>query len=394
MDFNFTNEQQLLQDTVQRFVQRDYAFEARKKIIKTPLGWSRDAWKRFAELGLLALPFSEAHGGLGGNAVDSMIVMDAFGHGLVLEPYLATVVLAGSAIASAAAPEHQDALIPAIVSGDLIAAFAHSEKQARYELRNVETRARRDGGGYVIDGAKSVVLHGDAADKLVVSARTAGGARDAKGITLFLVDAKAPGVAVRGYPTVDGLHAAEIACKGVRVDADAMMGEVDNALPLIERVIDRGIAALCAEAVVAMDALNKATLEHLKTRHQFGVPIGRFQVLQHRMAEMLIHFEQAKSMAYLAAVKSDSSHAAERGHALSAAKVQIGNSGRYIGQQAVQLHGGMGVTDELSVSHYFKRLTMIDRTLGDVDTHLGKLGDRMLAEAAQPVPTALKISHG
>ena len=394
MDFNFTNEQQLLQDTVQRFVQKDYTFEARKKIIKTPLGWSREAWKQFAELGLLAIPFGEAHGGLGGNGVDSMILMDAFGRGLVLEPYLATVVLAGSAIAAGAVAAQQDALIPAIISGDLIAAFAHSEKQARYELRNVETRAKRDGSGYVIDGAKSVVLHGDAADKLIVSARTAGSARDAKGITLFLLDAKAPGVTVRGYPTVDGLHAAEIGFKAVRVDGDAVVGEVDNALPLIELVVDRGIAALCAEAVGIMDALNKATLEYAKTRQQFGVPIGRFQVLQHRMAEMLIQFEQAKSMAYLAAVKADSPNVAERQHALSAAKVQIGTSGRYIGQQAIQLHGGMGVTDELNVSHYFKRLTMIDRTLGDVDTHLGKLGDRMLAERAQPIPAVLKVSNG
>ncbi len=394
MDFNFTQEQQLLQDTVQRFIQKDYGFEARKKIIKTALGWSRETWQQFAELGLLAIPFSEAQGGMGGSGVDTMIVLDSFGRGLVVEPYLATVVLAGSAIASAATAAQQQAIIPSIVSGDLIAAFAHSEKQARYELNNVETRAKRDASGYLIEGAKSVVLHGDAADKLVVSARTAGNARDAKGITLFLVDAKAPGVSVRGYPTVDGLHAAEISFKAVRVDGDAVLGEADNALPLIELVVDRAIAALCAEAVGVMDALNKATLEYLKTRHQFGVPIGRFQVLQHRMAEMLICFEQAKSMAYLAAVKADSSDAAERRHALSAAKVQIGTSGRYIGQQAVQLHGGMGVTDELNVSHYFKRLTMIDRTFGDVDTHLGKLGDGMLAEAAQPVPAALKVSHG
>jgi pimeloyl-CoA dehydrogenase small subunit len=394
MDFNFTEEQQLLQDTVRRFIDKDYGFEARKKVIATPLGWSRNIWKQFAELGLLGIPFSEVHGGLGASGVDTMIVMDAFGRGLVVEPYLATVVLAGTAIAHGASQSLQEALIPAIIAGDLVAAFAHTEKQARYELANVETRARRDGGGYVIDGAKSVVLHGDAADKLVVSARTAGSARDPKGITLFLVDAKAPGVTLRGYPTIDGLRGAELTLKGVRAEAATVVGEVDNGLSLVELVSDRGIAALCAEAVGAMDALNKATLEYLKTRQQFGVPIGRFQVLQHRMAEMLIHFEQAKSMAYLAAVKADSNDAAERRHALSAAKVQIGVSGRYVGQQAIQLHGGMGMTNELNVSHYFKRITLIDRTLGDVDNHLARLGDHILAESAQPAPAALKVSHG
>ena len=379
MDFNFTEEQQLLQDTVRRFIGKDYAFEARRKIITTPLGWSEKTWRQFADLGLLGIPFAEEFGGLNGSGVDTMVVMDAFGRGLVVEPYLATVVLAGTAISQGGTEQQKSALIPSIIEGKAQLAFAHGEPQARYELANVETTARRDGGGYVLNGAKSVVLHGDCADKLVLSARTAGGSRDAAGITLFLVDVKVPGVTVRGYRTIDGLHAADIKLANFKIGADAFIGQVDNALPLIELVADRGIAALCAEAVGVMEGLNEATLEYLKTRQQFGMPIGRFQALQHRMAEMLIYAEQAKSMSYLAAVKVDSTDATERRHALSAAKAQIGRSGRYVGQQAVQLHGGMGVVDELNVSHYFKRLTIIDQTLGDTDYHLGKVGDAMIA---------------
>ena len=379
MDFNFTEEQQLLQDTVRRFIDKDYAFEARRKIITTLLGWSENVWRQFADLGLLGIPFAEELGGLNGNGVDSMVVMNIFGRGLVVEPFLATVVLGGTAIAQGGSEAQKAEIIPAVIEGKTRLAFAHGEKQARYELNNVETAAKRNGDGYVLNGAKSVVLHGDCAHKLVVSARTAGGSRDAAGITLFLVDAKAPGLAVRGYRTIDGLHAADIRLANVQVGADAIIGQVDSALPLIELIADRGIAALCAEAVGAMDGLNEATLEYLKTRQQFGVPIGRFQALQHRMAEMLIYAEQAKSMAYLAAVKVDSPDATERRHALSAAKAQIGRSGRYVGQQAVQLHGGMGVVDELNVSHYFKRLTIIDQTLGDTDYHLGKVGDAMVA---------------
>ena len=379
MDFNFTEEQQLLQDTVRRFVDKDYSFEARRKIITTPLGWSEKVWQQFADLGILGIPFAEEFGGLDGNGVDTMVVMNVFGRGLVVEPYLATVVLGGTAIAQGGTVAQKTEVIPGVIEGRTKLAFAHAEKQARYELNNVETMARRDGNGYVLNGAKSVVLHGDCADKLVVSARTAGSSRDVAGITLFLVDTKAAGVAVRGYRTIDGLHAAEIALGNVRVSADAVIGQVDSALPLIELVADRCIAALCAEAVGAMEALNEATLNYLKTRQQFGVPIGRFQALQHRMAEMLIHAEQAKSMSYLAAVKVDANDAQERRHALSAAKAQIGRSGRYIGQQAVQLHGGMGVVDELNVSHYFKRITIIDQTLGDTDYHLGKVGDAMVA---------------
>jgi pimeloyl-CoA dehydrogenase small subunit len=379
MDFNFTDEQQLLEDTVRRFIAKDYGFESRRKVITTPLGWSEKVWQQFAELGLLGIPFAEEFGGLDGSGVDCMVVMNAFGRGLVVEPYLATVVLGGTALAEGGTDEQKAEIIPGVIEGRIRLAFAHGEPQARYELSNVETTARRSGAGYVLNGAKSVVLHGDCAHKLAVSARTAGGARDEAGISLFLIDAEAPGVVVRGYRTIDGLHAADIALTDVQVSAEAVVGNVGNALPLIELIVDRGIAALCAEAVGAMDGLNEATLEYLKTRQQFGVPIGRFQALQHRMAEMLINAEQAKSMSYLAAVKVDSTDTGERRHALSAAKAQIGRSGRYVGQQAVQLHGGMGVVDELIVSHYFKRITIIDQTLGDTDYHLGKVGDAMLA---------------
>ena len=379
MDFNFTDEQQLLEDTVRRFIAKDYGFEARRKVITTPLGWSEKVWQQFAELGLLGIPFAEQFGGLGGSGVDCMVVMNAFGRGLVVEPYLATVVLGGTALAEGGTDEQKAEIIPGVIEGRIRLAFAHGEPQARYELSNVETTARRSDAGYVLNGTKSVVLHGDCAHKLAVSARTAGDARDEAGISLFLIDAEAPGVVVRGYRTIDGLHAADIALTDVQVGAEAVVGNVGNALPLIELIVDRGIAALCAEAVGAMDGLNEATLEYLKTRRQFGVPIGRFQALQHRMAEMLINAEQAKSMSYLAAVKVDSTDTGERRHALSAAKAQIGRSGRYVGQQAVQLHGGMGVVDELIVSHYFKRITIIDQTLGDTDYHLGKVGDAMLA---------------
>lgn len=378
MDFAFSDEQQLLQDTLRRYLDKEYTFEARRKLLTTPLGWSEAAWAKYAELGLLGIPFAEEFGGLGGSGVDTMVVMNAFGRGLVVEPYFATVVLGGAALAHGGSDAHKQELLPALIEGRLKLAFAHGEPQARHDLAWIETTARRDGDGYSISGAKAVVWHGDCADRLVVSARTGGAPRDAAGLSLFLVDAKAKGVAVRGYRTIDGQHAAEVRLDNVRVGRDTVLGQEDDAWPLIESVVDRGIAALTAEAVGIMEALNEATLNYLKTRQQFGVPIGRFQVLQHRMAEMLIYTEQAKSMSYLAAVQADSAEAEIRRHALSAAKAQIGMSGRFVGQQAVQLHGGMGVVDELNVSHYFKRLTIIENTLGDTAYHLGKVGDAVL----------------
>ncbi|HML14111.1 MAG TPA: acyl-CoA dehydrogenase family protein, partial [Xanthobacteraceae bacterium] len=326
-----------------------------------------------ADLGLLGLPFDEAHGGSGGGPVETMIIAEAFGRALALEPYLATVVLAGGLLRHAGTPAQHDAILPKVAEGSMLLAFAHAERQARYDLADVATSAKRDGGGYVIDGQKSLVLNGDTADKLIVSARVSGNRRDRDGLALFLIDAGAPGVTRRDYATVDGLRAADVTLANVKAGADAVLGEAGKAFPAIERVADEAIAALCAEAVGAMAAMHELTLEYLRTRKQFGVPIGSFQVLQHRAVDMFVALEQARSMAMLATMMSAEPDARERRKAISAAKVQIGRSGRIVGQGAVQLHGGIGMTMEYKVGHYFKRVTAIDMAFGDADHHLGLL---------------------
>jgi pimeloyl-CoA dehydrogenase small subunit len=373
MDFDLTDEQRLLKDSVERLIADQYQFEQRKKYLVEPDGWSRNVWKQYTELGLLGLPFEEKHGGFGGGPVETMIVMEAFGRGLVLEPYFATVILGGGLLRHAATPEQQQALIPEIARGKLKLAFAHVERHSRYDLADVGTTARRDGADWVLDGAKSVVLHGDCADRLLVTARVSGDRRDRTGIGLFLVDPSATGVSRRGYPTQDGLRAAEVTLSGVRVPAGDSLGEAGAALPAIEHVVDEAVAALCAEAVGTMQAMHDLTLEYLKTRQQFGRPIGQFQVLQHRSVDMLVALEQARSMAMFAAVMAAEDNATERRRAMAAAKVQIGRSGRHIGQEAIQLHGGIGMTMEYNVGHYFKRMTMIDMLFGDADTHLATL---------------------
>ncbi|HME27359.1 MAG TPA: acyl-CoA dehydrogenase family protein [Acetobacteraceae bacterium] len=370
MDFDLTDEQRLLKDSVDRLIADQYQFEQRKKYMTEPEGWSRGVWQQYAELGLLGLPFAEAHGGFGGGAVETMIVMEAFGRGLVLEPYFATVILGGGLLRRAATPAQQQALLPQVTQGKLKLALAHVERQSRYDLADVATTARQDGAAWVLDGAKSVVLHGDCADRLLVTARVSGNRRDREGVGLFLVDPSAAGVTRRGYPTQDGLRAAEVTLSGVRVPRDDAMV---NALPAIEHVVDEAIAALCAEAVGTMQAMHETTLEYLKTRQQFGRPIGQFQVLQHRSVDMLVALEQARSMAMFAAVMAGDENAAERRRAIAAAKVQIGRSGRHIGQEAIQLHGGIGMTMEYKVGHYFKRMTMIDKLFGDADVHLETL---------------------
>lgn len=379
MDFNYTEEQLAIQDTLRRFIAKDYGFEHRRALTKSADGYDKAAWAQFAEFGILALPFPEDMGGLGGTAVDTMLVMDMLGRGLSLEPYLSTVVLCGGIIRDAGSAAQQDTLIGGIAGGELQIAFAHSEAGARYELSCVATTATAAGAGWKLNGKKAVVLAGPSADKFIVSARTAGSNRDAKGISLFVVDAKAAGVKVRGYETQDGARAAEVSFDNVEVGADGLIGQAGEALPVIERGMDFANAALCAEAVGIMSALNEVTLEYLKTRKQFGVPIGKFQALQHRMADMVIAAEQARSMAILAAVRVQSADAAERSSAIAAAKAYICQSARVVGQQATQLHGGMGVTDELNVGHYFKRLSLIMATFGDVDYHLGRFSDTLLA---------------
>jgi pimeloyl-CoA dehydrogenase small subunit len=370
MDFDLTEEQRLLQESVGKLIADEYDFEKRKAYARETAGYSEARWAQYAELGLLGLPFSESLGGSSGTPVETMIVMEAFGRGLVLEPYLATVILAGSLLRLGGSAAQQQALIPSITEGKLRLAFAHGERQSRYDLFDVAATARAAGGGYVLNGQKGVVLHGDSTNRLIVSARTAGAQRDAEGISLFLVDARADGVSIQGYPTVDGLRAAEIGFHDVKLDADALLGVKDRGLPVISRAIDIATAAVCAEAVGAMTALHELTVEYLKTRKQFGVPIGSFQALQHRAVDMLVALEQARSMAYLATMMAESDDAPDRRRMISAAKVQVGRSARFVGQQAIQLHGGIGMTAEYKAGHYFKRISMIDTLFGDADHHL------------------------
>jgi pimeloyl-CoA dehydrogenase small subunit len=368
MDFDLTDEQRLLKESVDRLILDQYQFQQRKQYMAEAAGFSAAMWSRFAEQGLLGLPFPEAMGGFGGGSVEMMIVTEAFGRGLVVEPYFATVILAGGLLRRAADPALLATLVPQITAGTLKLAFAHVERHSRYDLANVMTIAREDRGDYVLNGAKSVVLHGDAADKILATARISGAPMDRDGVGLFLIDADAPGLTRRGYPTQDGLRAAEITLTDVRA---AVLSA--DALPLIEHAVDEAIAALCSEAVGTMQAMHDLTLEYLKTRKQFGRPIGSFQVLQHRSVDMLVALEQARSMAMFAAVMAAEENPVERRRAIAAAKVQIGRSGRHIGQEAVQLHGGIGMTMEYSVGHYFKRMTMIDQLYGDADKHLSSL---------------------
>lgn len=377
MNFDYSEEQQLLANSVKQFIAKNYTFEARKAILGSPAGYSEQVWTTFADMGLLGLPFASEFGGFGGNAVDLMPVMEAIGEGLVLEPYLSTVGLGGQLVARGGAEAQKKAILAAVVEGKLKLAFAQTERGARYNLAHVTVRAKKSGNGYILDGEKCVVTHAPAADKLIVSARTSGNDTDGKGISLFLVDRNAPGVTLRTYRMADNLRAADVHFAGATVPADALVGKEGEALPLIEEVVDYATALLCTEAVGAMKFANEATLEYLKTRKQFGVPIGTFQALQHRMVDMMISYEQAKSMACLACVKVDSADVAERKHVVSAAKIKIADACRHISQESVQLHGGMGMTEELKVSHTFRRLTTIAQTFGDADHHL----DRFTASA-------------
>jgi alkylation response protein AidB-like acyl-CoA dehydrogenase len=370
MNFDYTEEQQLLADTLKRFLATNYTFDARAKIMASAAGYSEDVWAALADMGLLGLPFDTAYGGFGGSAVDVMIVMEAMGEGLVVEPYLATVGLGGQVVAHAGTEAQKKEILPAVVQGKAKLALAQTERVARYDLQHVATRARRAGERWVLDGEKCAVLHGGCADLLVVSARTAGKSTDPRGISLFLVRRDIPGITTQEYRTIDNLRAIDIQFSGTVVPGEALIGLEGDGFTLLEEVMDYGTALLCAEAVGAIRYANEATLAYLKTRRQFGVPIGSFQALQHRMVDMLISYEQAWSMACLACVKVDTAEAAERRRVVSAAKVKIADACRHISQEAVQLHGGMGMTEELKISHTFRRLTMIAQTFGDVDHHL------------------------
>jgi pimeloyl-CoA dehydrogenase small subunit len=375
MDFTLSDEQRLLKDSVERLLADRYAFDQRKNHLKEPNGWSAALWSQYAELGLLGLPFAEEYGGFGGSAVEIMLVMEAFGRALAVEPYLATVVLGGTAIRLGGTDAQKSTLLPAIAEGRMKLAFAHGERQARYDVTDVMTTAQRSGQNWVLDGAKSVVTHGDCADRLIVSARNAG-ERDAdQGITLFLVDANANGVARRGYTMRDEQRAAEVSLSGVQVSHDDVLGQVGAGLRIIRRVIEAGIAATAAESVGAMEALHAMTLEYSRTREQFGKPIGTYQVVQHRLAEMLMSLEQGRSMAMLAAMMVDEPDANEREHNIAMAKVGIGQAGRFVSQNAVQLHGGIGMTEELAVGHYFRRCMVIERLFGDTAHYLTRLAE-------------------
>lgn len=370
MDFSFTEEQSLLQDSVQRFVQNSYEFETRQKLVKTEEGFSRDNWSSFAELGWLALPFAEESGGFGGTAVETMIMMEEFGKGLVVEPYVTTVIMAGSIIEAGGSTAQKEGVLAEIMAGTKLAAVAYVEPQARFNLADVTTSAVASDDGYTLNGFKGVVLGGPSADVLVVPARTSGEQRDRDGITLFLVDASAEGISRRDYPTIDGGRASEVTINNVSVGAGDMLGEAGAGLELLEVGINNGILAVCAEAVGAMEVLYKTTVEYCKTREQFGQPIGKFQVLQHRMVDMFMEHEQAKSLLYMAAIRMSEDDDVAARKAISALKVQVGKGGRFVGQNAIQLHGGMGMTDELNVGHYFKRITAVETLFGNADFHL------------------------
>jgi alkylation response protein AidB-like acyl-CoA dehydrogenase len=369
MDFSFSEEQTLLRNSVQKYLADNYKFEDFKKISRTEPGYSTRAWKQFAELGLMAAPLPEAYGGLGGGPVDVMVVMEEFGKALVVEPYVSTVVVGGGFFGHGGTDAQKEEWLNKIAAGDTIIAFAFAEPKGRYNYADLTTTAKKNGGNYVLNGQKAVVLGGPWADTLIVTARTAGGQRDAKGVSVFVVDKKSKGVVSRDYPTIDGLHASEITFENVEVPAANLIGAADNGLKLIEQVTDEAIAAHASEAVGAMKVLVDATVEYSKTRKQFGVPIGKFQALQHRMVDMFTSSEQSASITYMVTLKIGEGETG-RAKAASAAKVQIGKAGRFIGQWAVQIHGGMGMTDELNVGHYFKRLTMLDTLYGNVDHHL------------------------
>ena len=371
MDFQFTSEQTLFKESVDRFVSEAYGFDARMALAASPDGFSREHWRQYAELGWLGIAFSEEHGGFGGTPVETMILMEAFGKGLVLEPFVPAIVLGGTALAHGATSSAHRQLLETLIAGDALLSLAYAEERSRYDYSLVETQARREGSDLIVRGAKRAVPYGAAADRLVVSVRTSGEARDPDGITLVLVDRDAPGVARVDYRTVDGGRASDVTFDAVRVGADDVLGELGAGGALLERALDAGLGAICAEALGNMTVMQQMTLAYLKTREQFGVPIGSFQALQHRAVDMLIELELARSIClYGTMALAQELPAPERRKALSATKVQVSRSGRFVGQQAIQLHGGIGMSEEYAVGHYFKRMSMLELMLGDVDFHL------------------------
>lgn len=372
MNFELSDEQRLLQDSVARFVQDNYALEKRIKLVATSQGFSSELWTTIAELGWLALPFDEADGGFGGGPIDTMVIMEQLGKGLVLEPFFANVVLGGGVLKRAANPQQKAELLPGFIDGTRQLTLAYAEEQARFDLHDVTTTARADGDAFVINGHKSMVANAATASQLIVSTRTSGGQVDENGISLFLIDADAEGVSMENFPTVDGLRASEVTFTDVKVDAQNLLGELDQGFTTLNAVANDAILALCAEAVGAMEVLYKDTVTYTQEREQFGHPLADFQVLQHRMVEMFMEYEQCKSLLYRATLEAAQGDSATAQRSIHALKHLVGKTGIFIGENAVQTHGGMGMTEELKIGHYFKRLLIIDAQFGNADFHLQK----------------------
>lgn len=374
MDLSLSEEQSMLADSIRRFIDNDYDFEFRQELAATDVGYSADLWQTYAELGWTAIPFAEEDGGLGGGPVELMLIMEELGRGLVVEPFLATIILGGGVLQRAASPEQKGTWLSAIIEGKLHSALAFSEPQARFEIANIATRATAKGSEFVINGQKNMVLNGGNADLIIVPARTSGSGSDEDGITLFAVTPDASGVERTAYPTIDGHRAADISLTDVRIDKSSVLGEIGQGFSVLESVIDQATHAVCAEAYGIIRTMHEKTVEYSKSRVQFGVPIGTFQALQHRMVDTLIACEHTNSLLLWATMlnAADDAHAQR---AISALKYQIGTAGRKVAQEAVQIHGGMGVSWELDIAHYFKRFTAIEILFGNADYHL----DRYLA---------------
>ena len=371
MDFTFNEEQSLIQDQVDQFIQKEYDWETRQSLSNSDLGFGQENWRKFAELGWLGISVSEDSGGFGGSAIESMLIMEAFGKGLVVEPFLETMIMSGGIIDDHGSVEQKSVLLEPAIAGDMQLALAYAEPQSRFNLSDVVTEAKADGENFILNGYKSVVMNGPSANKIIVSARISGSQLDESGITLFVIDSEASGLNKTNYKTVDGRRASDLTIENVSVSQDDIVGELDLGYKILDSAIDKAILAISAEAVGAMEVLYKATVEYTKTREQFGTAIGKFQVLQHRMVDMFMEYEQCKSLLYMATMKHEEG-AVDSKKAISGLKYQVGKAGKFIGQQAVQLHGGMGVTDELNVGHYFKRLTTVGTIFGNTDYHLKK----------------------
>jgi alkylation response protein AidB-like acyl-CoA dehydrogenase len=372
MNLSFTEEQSLLRDSLAAYLADHYTFELRRAALRSEAGWRPQVWKAFAEdLGILGAALPEDLGGLGGGATETMVIMEELGKALVVEPFLGSVVIGGGFLTRSGQPAAND-LIARTIAGEAILAFAAAEPQSRYNWADLKTTARKDGGGYLLNGHKAVVTGAPWASHLIVTTRTGGAQREAGGVSVFLVEKSAPGLTTRDYPTVDGARASEVTFENVSVPADALIGAEGQGLPLVEAVVDEATVALCGEACGVLRRLHEGTVEYTKQRKQFGQPISQFQVLQHRMVDMFIQLEQSISMTYMATIRLSDSDPVERAKAVSGAKVQIARACRFVGQNAIQLHGGMGMTDEMAIGHYFKRATMIERQFGSTDHHLAR----------------------